>query len=96
MTAWGKTAEFCNEYMRKGKGAFVEGRLKLDSWQDKEGNKRSKISVVAERVSFAESKSDEGARGDSMPDSEPMASSAAPQRSAPAGGGGDTEDDLPF
>ena len=66
VTAWGKTAEFCNEYMRKGKAIFIEGRLKLDTWQDKEGNNRERIHIVADRAQFAESKSAESARpGDS-------------------------------
>jgi single-strand DNA-binding protein len=49
---WGPQADVCKQYLGKGKGVLVEGRLKLDSWQDAEGNKRSKHTVVADRVTF--------------------------------------------
>ena len=46
--AWGKTAEFCSQYLKKGGRIYVEGRLKFDRWEDKTtGVKRSKLSVVA-------------------------------------------------
>ena len=52
VTAWGKTAENCAEYLKKGSPVFVEGRLKLETWDDKEtGQKRSKIKVTAYRFS---------------------------------------------
>jgi len=49
---WGPQAESCNQYLQKGRAVLVEGRLKLDSWQDNDGNKRSKHSIVADRVTF--------------------------------------------
>ena len=49
---WGAQAESCRQYLQKGRPALVEGRLKLDSWQDQSGNQRSKHSVVADRVVF--------------------------------------------
>lgn len=49
---WGPQAESCNQYLQKGKAVLIEGRLKLDSWQDQDGNRRSKHSVVADRVTF--------------------------------------------
>lgn len=49
---WGPQADVCKQYLGKGKGVLVEGRLKLDSWQDAEGNKRSKHTIVADRVTF--------------------------------------------
>jgi single-strand DNA-binding protein len=53
ITAWGRQAETCNRFIKKGSQIFVEGRLKLDSWQDKEtGKNRSKLNVVAERIQF--------------------------------------------
>ena len=53
ITAWGRQAETCAEYLKKGRAVFVEGRLKYNKWDDKEtGKKRSKISVVAQRVQF--------------------------------------------
>jgi single-strand DNA-binding protein len=52
-TAWGKTAELINQYFTKGKPIFIEGRLKYDQWEDKQGGgKRSKLSVVIENFQF--------------------------------------------
>jgi single-strand DNA-binding protein len=53
VTVWAKTAENCAEYLGKGSPVFVEGRLKLETWDDKEtGQKRSKVSVTANSVQF--------------------------------------------
>jgi single-strand DNA-binding protein len=49
---WGAQAESCRQYLQKGRPVLVEGRLKLDSWDDQAGQKRSKHSIVAERVVF--------------------------------------------
>ncbi|MBC8202234.1 MAG: single-stranded DNA-binding protein [Planctomycetes bacterium] len=54
--AWGRTAETMAKYLSKGKPVFVEGRLKLDQWQDKEGNNRSKLRVVIESFQFIDSR----------------------------------------
>jgi len=52
-SAFAKTAELINQYFNKGKPIFVEGRLKLDQWEDKQGGgKRSKLSVVVEGFQF--------------------------------------------
>jgi single-strand DNA-binding protein len=50
--AWGRTAELVGQYLAKGSAAYVEGRLKLDNWQDKEGKNRSRLKVVVENVQF--------------------------------------------
>ncbi len=53
INVWGRQAETCNRFIKKGSQVFVEGRLKLDSWQDKEtGKNRSRLYVVAERIQF--------------------------------------------
>ncbi|HEX4069174.1 MAG TPA: single-stranded DNA-binding protein [Candidatus Babeliales bacterium] len=49
---WGAQAESCRQYLQKGRPVLIEGRLKLDSWDDQAGQKRSKHSIVAERVVF--------------------------------------------
>lgn len=55
--AWGKTAEVMAQYLGKGKPVFIEGRMKLEQWEDKEsGQKRSKMKVVVESFQFVESK----------------------------------------
>jgi single-strand DNA-binding protein len=51
--AWGRTAEQCNQYLKKGSSAFIEGRLRMDQWEDKAtGQKRSRLLVHAENVQF--------------------------------------------
>lgn len=49
---WGAQAESCRQYLQKGRAVLVEGRLKLDSWEDANGQSRSKHSIVADRVVF--------------------------------------------
>ncbi len=49
---WGPQAESSSKFLQKGRSVLVEGRLKLDSWQDQEGKARSKHSIVADRVVF--------------------------------------------
>ncbi len=102
ITAWGRTAEICAQYLRKGSQVFIEGRLKLDEWE-KDGQKRSKLSVVAEVVQFLDSK---GSGGDRDGGSAPVYEGDAPRESAPRGrpsrppAGGDStpmdDEDLPF
>jgi single-strand DNA-binding protein len=83
--AWGRTAEVMAQYLAKGRPVFVEGRLKLDSWQDQSGNKRSKMRVVIENFQFIDSKGGGGnAGGRSTPQREPAATSSA------------ADDDIPF
>ena len=95
ITAFGKQAEVLNQYCTKGKPIFIEGRLKFDSWEDKNGGgKRSKLTVVVENFQFIGSReggagggggSDEGSAGsggeyDSRP---PQGGSRAPQARPP-------------
>ena len=51
-TAFGKQAELIRSYVTKGKPLFIEGRLKFDTWDGKNGEKRSKLSVVVEHMQF--------------------------------------------
>ncbi len=63
-SAFGKTAETINQYFTKGKPIFIEGRLKYDSWEDKQGGgKRSKMTVVIETFSFIGGPADGGGGG---------------------------------
>ena len=55
-TAFGKQAEVIAEHVSKGQALFVEGRLKQERWDDKQGNKRSKLSVVCDQFEFLTSK----------------------------------------
>ena len=85
--AWGRTAEVMSQYLSKGRPVFIEGRLKLDQWQDKDGSNRSRLRVVVDNFQFIDSRGEGG--GGSVP------------ASAGASRGGDEhqpidEDDIPF
>lgn len=61
--AWGRTAEVMAKYLAKGRPVFIEGRLKLDTWQDQSGAKRSKMRVVVENFQFIDSRGGGGNAG---------------------------------
>lgn len=61
VTLWGRTAEVAAEYLTKGSPVFIEGRLKLDSWE-KDGQKHNKLKVVCERLQLIGSKGGGGGR----------------------------------
>lgn len=62
--AWGKTAENIAKFFTKGRAIFIEGRLKLDTWQDKnDGTNRSKLKIVVESFEFVDSGNREGGQG---------------------------------
>ncbi len=62
VTLWGRTAEVAGEYLGKGSPILIEGRLKYDTWE-KDGQKRSKLSVVCERMQMVGSKGGGGGGG---------------------------------
>src|ERR1043165_4480031 len=76
---FGRTAENVSQYMRKGRPILIEGRLKLDQWDDKQtGQKRSRLGVVAETVQFL------GSPGEGGGSPAPRAPRPAAAGSAPA------------
>ena len=101
--AWGRTAEVIAQYFQKGRPIFIEGRLKLDTWEDKEGKKQSKLRVVIESFEFVESRGGGGGGEGVRPKfqrEDPVTTGATPR--AASGGtraGGHTpvdDDDIPF
>jgi single-strand DNA-binding protein len=52
IVVWGKLAELCNQYLAKGRQAFLEGRLQTRSWDDKDGQKRYTTEILASTVQF--------------------------------------------
>jgi single-strand DNA-binding protein len=76
--AWGRAAEVLNQYLRKGRPVYIEGRLKLDQWQDKEGNNRSKLKVVVESFQFIDGKDQGEQRPAPLQSQRPPASRQAP------------------
>lgn len=63
VVVWGKQAEFCNQYLTKGRQVYVEGRLQTRSWDDKDGNKRYSTEVVADTVQFLGGRGEGGGGG---------------------------------
>jgi single-strand DNA-binding protein len=75
VTLWGRTAEIAEKYLRKGFPCFIEGRLQLDTWEDRQtGQKRSKLRVVAENLQLLDS------RESSAPPQPPQRASVPLQR----------------
>ncbi len=102
VTLWGRTAEVASEYLTKGSPILVEGRLKLDTWET-EGQKRSKLRVVCDRMQMLGGGAAGGGGGNRPPrqvnDAPVRADNPSPgQRDAqPTGGGAGYEDpDIPF
>ncbi len=97
ITLFGKRGETFHQYMRKGRPVFVEGRLNFDSWEGKDGQRRSKLNVVVDNFQFLGGRNDnfDDQRGGSAPaparrsySPQPAAHSAGPPRSGGGGGGG--------
>lgn len=93
--AWGRQAEVMAQYLSKGRPVFIQGRLKLDTWQDQQGQNRSKLKVVVENFQFVGGRDGGGAPGGGGGGNRDYQPS-----SAPAGGGGGhaapADDDIPF
>ena len=97
--AFGTTAEAINQYLKKGRPIFIEGRLRLDQWQDKEGNNRSKLMVVIENFQFVDSRAqaeggDYGGGGGGGGGRAPQRSQSRQSRGG-GGGGGDYDGPPP-
>jgi single-strand DNA-binding protein len=96
--AFGRTAENIGQYFKKGRPILVEGRLRYETWEDKQTNaKRSKLGVVLENFQFMDSNRNEGGSPPEAPRSRPAAT-PAPKPSAPDGDGPPPpeDDDVPF
>jgi single-strand DNA-binding protein len=107
VAAYGRTAEVIAQYLRKGRPVLIEGRLKLDTWEDKQTNqKKSRLRVVCENFQFIDSNRPAEGGGSPPVGGSPGAPGAAPARSrppttpsAPSPVGSDdaaAEDDVPF
>lgn len=101
---WGPQAESCQQYLQKGRTVLIEGRLKLDTWEQ-DGQKRSKHGIVADRVTFVGGSGDDASASVSDMSSAQDELAASPKRRARTGGTGEVnlsgqqkpfEDDLPF
>jgi len=87
VTLWGRNAEVAAEFLGKGSPVLIEGRLKLDQWENDEGQKRQKLKVVCDRMQMVGTKGSNGS-GDSATATAAPAAKGAP---APV-----AEGDVPF
>jgi single-strand DNA-binding protein len=101
VTLWGRTAEIAGEYLKKGRPVLIEGRLQLDTWDDKQsGQKRSKLKVVGEGLQLIGGRPGGGGgggggdeEGSGAPRSSSSSRSAPPPKSAPSE---PDDDEIPF
>jgi single-strand DNA-binding protein len=90
VTLWGRTAEVASEYLKKGRPVFVEGRLQMDTWDDKQtGQKRTRLRVVADNMQLLGGRPPGGAEGPG----ESRQTSSPPKKSASSE---PDEDEIPF
>ena len=96
VTLWGRTAEIAGEYLRKGRPVFIEGRLQLDTWDDKQsGQKRSKLKVVGEGLQLLGAPRGAGGGGGDDEGGGQRSSRPAPPPKATAPSQPD-DDEIPF
>ena len=111
IVVWGRLAEICNQYLRKGSKVYIEGRLQTRSWEGQDGQKRYTTEVVARDMQMLDSRDGMGG-SDEMPpaftpDQKSANSSGGPSQQAPAQSQPSTsgapeppsygaDDDLPF
>jgi len=97
---FGKQAEICGQYLKKGSQIYVEGSLRTRKWQDKDGNDRYTTEIRGDRMQMLGSRGGGGGGGGGMADFDsPPADNAPRGKPAPSGGGegfGDMDDDIPF
>jgi single-strand DNA-binding protein len=106
VVVWGKLAELCNQYLQKGREAYLEGRLQTRQWQDKDGNTKYTTEIHAQTVQFlgggAGQGRDRADRNDAPSNGASYDMGGPTAQQAAAGGGfaqaepSFTEDDIPF
>ena len=98
VTLWGRTAEVASEYLGKGSPILIEGRLKLDTWET-EGQKRSKLRVVCDRMQMLGGRGEGGGGGPRRQPTAAVESHDAPgaREAQPTGSGPGYDDpEIPF
>lgn len=97
VTLWARTAEVACEYLSKGSPVLIEGRLKLDTWETNDGQKRSKLRVVGDRMQMLGSRGSGsgGGRPASAPEDSEYSQAAPPSQDFDAPPAS-TDDDIPF
>jgi single-strand DNA-binding protein len=94
---WARLAEIAAEYLKKGRPVFIEGRLQLDTWDDKQsGQKRSKLRVIGENMQMLGSRGGGGGGGESGDDDRAGRVTAPPAKAAAAAAAEPDDDEIPF
>ncbi len=93
VTLWGRTAEIASMYLQKGSPVLIEGRLKQDTWEQEDGQKRSKVKIIGERMQML------GAKSGNAPHASPSDSTSSGSSSAPVATSlqsAPPDDEVPF
>ena len=99
ITCWGRTAEIACEYLRKGRPVLIEGRLQMDSWDDREtGQKRTKLKVVCDNLQMLGGRSDgnSGGGGGGYYEAAPQSAPSEPAPVAENPAANPPDDEVPF
>lgn len=91
VTIWGRQAETASQYLTKGRPVYIEGRLRMEEWSDRDGKQRSTLEVHATDMQFI------GGRNEEAPNPAPSAhAQAGKSNPAPAAENDFSDDDIPF
>jgi single-strand DNA-binding protein len=90
VTLFGRQAETASQYLQKGRSVYIEGRLRVDEWTDRDGKARYTLEVVASDMHFI------GSRGDEQPYAERAGAASASASSGPMEQPDLSDDDVPF
>jgi single-strand DNA-binding protein len=96
ISAFGRLAEICGEYLKKGSQVYIEGKLKTRKWQDKEGQDRYTTEIIADAMQMLGSRSGMGGGESRAEMREPAAAGESRPAKKPAGQFQDMDDDIPF
>ena len=98
ISSFGRLAEICGEYLKKGSQVYIEGKLRTRKWQDKEGQDRYTTEIIAAEMKLLGSRDGSGNSTGSAPatPARPAAVAATPKPPAPVPAGEEFDDDIPF
>ena len=97
VTVWGAQGENCARFLAKGRPVALDGRLEWREWQDKEGNNRQSIEIIADAVQFLGGRDDAGGGGGGFtPRSDVPVDDRDFQPAGAPSGGSPSDDDIPF
>jgi single-strand DNA-binding protein len=98
VTIFGRQGDNAAQYLSKGRPVAIDGRLEWREWQDKEGNNRQSVEIVADNVQFLGGREEGGSANGSRftPQSDVPADTSDFSTVPSGGGGGSTDDDIPF